>query len=239
MKFLSLITAAALLMTSMPAMADSDRLPDGVTTMNISVTEREKVEEDMIIANLQYEAKGDKAATVQDEINKAMTKALASVKKDKDIEVSTESYRVYMSERYEKRGDKKIKIDEWRGSQSITMKSENFEAIQKLTGELQGAGFSTSGFSYTLSPEKQRSVRETLLKGAVDKLKKQSSEAAMLLSKKSYEIREINIDGGGYYPRPMMRAMAMDMAESKIAAPVAEGGEQEVTLTVNARVELK
>lgn len=240
MKFLSIVTTLALILTALPAMAENERLPDGVTAMNLTVSEQQKVTEDMIVANLRFEATADNANDVQDSINKAMSKALASIKKNKDIKVTTEDYSVYNNQRFEKRGDTEIKQDEWRGSQSLTMTSEKFDVLQKVTGELQNAGFVTSGFTYTLSPEKSREVRETLMKGAIDKLKKQASEAAQLLGKSNYDIREISVDGGGYYPRPvMMRAMAMDMAESKVAPPVAEGGEQEVTLTISARVELK
>lgn len=237
MKFLLSILCLVLISTA--ATANEHRLPDGVTALNLSVTESVKIDEDLIVSNLRYESKGEDATAIQNEINAAMGKALELIKQNNKVDVTTQSYSVHMRSKREGRGDDVTLTQEWHGKQALTMKSQDFEAIQDLTGQLQEAGFLTSGFQYTLSPEKSRLVKENLMKGAIEKLKRQAQSAADALGKKGYDIREINIDGGHFFPRPIMARGMMAMAESAMAPPQAAGGEEEVSLTINARVELK
>lgn len=219
---------------------------EGITGLNLTVTERQPVKQDMVVANIRYEAKGKDARSVQDEINKKIKAGLDAVKGEQNVKVSTEAYSVYMNQQVEMRTGKdgkqeQVNIEEWRGSQAVTLESKDIAKMQELTGKLQDMGFAVSNFGYTLSPEKSDAVRETLMKGAVDKIKRQADQAAKLLGKSGYEIKEISVDNAQFpQPVPMMYAAArMEKAGDAVAAPNAEAGESDVSMTLTARVELK
>jgi predicted secreted protein len=99
------------------------------------------------------------------------------------------------------------------------------------------------GLQYSVSPELMEETQNSLLEAALTKLKTKAERTAKALGKASAELLNVNVDmGSPHYPQPMMaRAeMAMDsMAGAKMAAPVAEPGETDITLTVNATALLK
>lgn len=95
-----------------------------------------------------------------------------------------------------------------------------------------------NGLNYTLSPEKAEEIKDSLMEAALVKLKARADRAAKALGKNNTALVEVTIDAGNnYYGAPMMRSMAMDSgaAMEKMATPVAEPGQSEITLTVNAR----
>lgn len=217
----------------------------GVTSLTLSVTERSSVKQDVVMANVRYETTGNDARTVQNDINEKIKAGLEAVKGDDAVKIATESYQVYSSSQavvIMKDGKETTEQkEEWRGSQAITLESTDAEKIKVMTGKLQDLGFVVGQLQYTLSPGKSEEVRQTLLKGAVEKLKLQADQAAKLLGKSGYDIKEINIDGGYIQPIPMFKAMRAEasMASDAVAAPSVEAGESDVTMTVNARVDLK
>lgn len=211
-------------------------LPDGQVILNISATERREVEQDLLVATLNYTATNKNSRDLQNEINKAMKKALDLVKKEKNVKVNTGAYQVYETT------IPRTKEKEWRGNQSITLKSKDADTILKLTGKLQEMGLNTNGLSYTLSPETAIAVQDNLMEAALKQLQTRANRAAKALGKSSAELREVNTQGGGI---PVQRrnyargAVMMESADMAMAAPVAASGESTITLTVSARVLLK
>jgi len=248
---LSLAAAAAIIMPSMTpaAYAQEETIalpPEGHTILNISVTERTEVTQDTLSAALRYEMDGGSANEIQDAINKAVKSALDEAKKYNDVKTSTGGYHVYS---YNERnmvdprtGEPISKKKSWRGSQSITLEGENASALLELAGKIQEMGFLMGGLNYSLSPEKSESVRDGLMTKALGKLGTRASLAAKALNKSGYDILEVNIDSSmpsfPVYRMMAKGAMAMDSA-AEMAAPSAEAGESDVTMTINARVMLK
>lgn len=238
MRYALLAIAALMTVTPFAAQADDglNLPPEGHTLLNLSASERMTLPQDLLIASLRIEAKSADTSKVQNDINTAMEKALAEAKKVKDVKVSTGSYHVY-----EQHVDQRTKV--WHGQQTITLESKDSAAILKLSGEIQKMGFVMNGLNYTLSPEKAESVRDELMVKALEKLQKKAEMVAKALGKSAYELTDVNVDGGSPV-MPMYKAMAMraDMAggaEMAMAAPVAEPGETDVTLSVSARALLK
>lgn len=208
-------------------------LPEGQAIMSISATERREVEQDLLVATLSYKAEDRDARKVQNEINEKMKAAVEKAKKEKNVKVNTGSYQVY--ERTEPRTTTK----KWHGSQSMTLKSKEAEDILELVGELQGMGLTSNGLSYTLAPETAVAIQDSLMEDALKQLQERANRAAKALGKSSAVLREINVQGGSmpYSPKVYARSnMMMAEAAMDMAAPVAEAGEDTITLTVNARV---
>ncbi|HEY8963539.1 MAG TPA: SIMPL domain-containing protein [Alphaproteobacteria bacterium] len=246
---IALMSVALLATFTLPAFADDDNIidlpPAGHTIINLSVTERTKLAQDTLNATLNYQLDGASANEIQDKINKATAAAVAEAKKVSSVKTTTGSYYVYeyqdQSTIDPKTGQPFTAKKLWRGQQSISLESENSAALLDLAGKIQSMGFTMQGLNYSLSPEKADGVRDNLMQKALTQLGAKAKIAATALGKSSYDVIDVSVDGAMPYNPPVAyRSMAkMEMAADAVAAPVAEAGESEVTLTVNARVLLK
>lgn len=234
------LALTAVLFTAAPARADMEdpilTLPDGHVILSINATERREVEQDLLVATLSYNATNVNSRDLQNEINTSMQKALDLVKKEKTVKVNTGAYQVY------EYNEPRTKEKKWRGSQSLTLKSKDSDTVLKLTGKLQEMGLNMNGLSYTLSPETAVEVQDSLMEDALKQLQTRANRAAKALGKSTAELRDVNAQNNGipYQPVAYARgAMAMDMEQSAMAAPVAASGETTITLNVSARALLK
>jgi predicted secreted protein len=213
-------------------------LPPGQTMLTISATETVQADQDLLVAQLSYQAKNADPAALQDEINGVMKKAVEAAKDVAGVKVSTQQYYVYPVDETD---PSKKTARTWRGEQGLELKSPDGAALLKLTGALQAMGLAVNGLSYTLSPEKTETVQDSLMEAAMAKLQAKAERAAAALGRKTVEMRDISVDNSGAYPQPMapMRAMMAEGFSRKAEAPVAEPGQAEISLTVTARVLLK
>lgn len=242
MRTLLFLFSLFLITLSVPAPAHAETedpilsMPDGQVILNISATVRKEVEQDLLVANLAYNATNKNARELQNKINTAMAAALKKAKKEDSVKVNTGSYQVY------EYNEPRTKEKKWRGSQSMTLKSKNAEDLLELIGELQDMKLTMNGLSYTLSPETAVKIQDNLMEDALKELQTRANRAAKALGKSSAALREVNAQSGNVpyvqqnYARGNMMAMESDMA---MAAPVAASGETTITLTVSARALLK
>ena len=234
---LALAGALALVAATSVARAGDGGLqlpPAGHTLVNLSASERMTLPQDLLSASLRIEARGAEPRKVQDDINKAMAKALALAKAAPTVKTSTGGYQVY-----EQRLERNVRV--WQGQQTVQLESKDSAALLELAGKLQGAGFAVSGLNWSLSPERAESVRDELMVKALGNLKAKAALVARTLGKSGYELTDVNLDGAPQ-PVPMYRAVRMEMAmaaDGAVAPPVAEAGETEVSVGVSARALLK
>ncbi len=238
MRILSLFTALIILTPSLSMAQDGmvSALPAGGTLLNISATESVEVEQDLLVANLRVEKRLADAKELQQEINLMMKQAIEEAKKFDDLDLATNRYYVH------EYNTKTQKL--WQGAQGITIKSKNAEDVLELSGRLQDQGFLMNGLNYQLSPEKHEEVRESLLETALEKLITRAKRVGSAIDKPNVDLWEVNVDAAPSrnYPQPMMatRMVSMDMAESSaMAAPVAQSGKDQISLSVSAKVILK
>lgn len=233
------LTALVLVLPFSSAKAQSDdpilSLPEGQAILSISATERKEVEQDLLVATLSFKAEDLKAVKVQNDINEKMAEAVKKAKKVDTVKVNTGSYQVY------ERTNNRTNTTKWHGSQSLTLKSKDAADILELVGELQAMGLTSNGLNYTLAPETSVTIQDSLMEDALKQLQDRANRAAKALGKSGAELREINVSGGGipYQSKVYARSNMMMSADSvEMAAPVAEAGEDTITLTVNARAVL-
>jgi len=247
---IALLSAVLLSAIAFPAFADDDNIialpPEGTTIINLSVTERVKLPQDTLNATLNYQLDGASANEVQDKINKAVAESVAEAKKVPTVKTTTGSYYVYQFEESSvdpQTGKNLPNKKLWRGQQSIQLESENSAALLDLAGKIQSRGFTMQGLNYSLSQEKTDAAKDSLMERALKQLGAKSKIAATALGKGKYDIIDVNVDNT-YTPQPPVmyaRMAKMEMAADAagVAAPTAEAGESEVTMTVTARVLLK
>lgn len=246
-----LLSAVLLIFAAMPALAQQPAYilpPEGTTIINLSATEKITLGQDLLQASLRFEIDDVSAKEVQSKINDAIKKALADAKAVSEVTTTTGQYYVYNYDPNPQPPPTSVlkkdgkKEQRWRGSQTIELESKSADKLLELVGRIQDLGFSMNGLNYVLSPEKSEGVRDELMTKALGKLQDRASLAAKALGKANYELLEVNIDAAMPYPQPMMmKAARMEMADSSagMAAPSAEPGQSDVTLTVSARVLLK
>lgn len=229
---ISLICCACWLMISAPAWAQS-LLPEGQTLITLTVTERTRVGQDTLSADLRIEIDHQDAAAVQNQINEAMAQALTMTRGIEGIDVSTGSYGVYQFNHHPA-GNRADEM--WRGSQSMTLQSRDAATLLELAGRLQAMGFLMNQLSYSLSTERADEVRDNLMEAALQRAQQKAARAAAALGKTTVDIAAVDIDSqsDGYAQPMMMRAVAAD-ASTEMAAPSADAGETEVTLTVRVQ----
>lgn len=220
----------------------------GQTILTVMASDQKKVVQDLLVASLRFEVENKDARKVQDDINKAMKTALDNAKAEAALKVSTGAYYVYQYDP-NPAPPKPLSAAEmqkrqvWKGSQSIEIKSKDAEKVLNLVSKLQEMGFAMNGLNYTLSPELMEAQKDELIVGALKKVQSKAELVTKAMGKSSYEILELNVDNS-YMPPPMV-AMSMSarggaMAkEADMAAPVAAPAEDDVTLSVTAKVALK
>jgi predicted secreted protein len=236
---------------AVPALAQAQAVPaplpgPGETIVNLSATEHGNVQQDLLTASLNVERQNANPRTVQNEVNTLMQKAAAKAKAVPGVEVSTGQYYVYPVDSepvVQPDGTTKIakKPRTWRANQTLELRSTQPDALLPLTGDLQDMGLNVQNLSYTLSPEKEEQAKDALLESALAKLKAKAERTAKALGKSHADLVEVNIDSS-YNPPPMMPMMARAMtmsAKADMAAPTAEAGSNDITLTVSARAVLK
>lgn len=187
-----------------------------------------------IMVRLNIEARGGNARQIQQEINKRMTAAIAKAQGVPAITVETGSYSVTRpySSQNEKDGDR------WRGSQTLAMTSDDFDAVLKMAGELQGDGLVMNDMRFFVAPETLKAAQDELTTVALKQLKERTSRVAGDLGLKVERYRNIVVGNAGEEMGDTIRraGKAVATAPGKSAPPAVAAGYALVTLQVNATV---
>ncbi|MEC9291707.1 MAG: SIMPL domain-containing protein [Pseudomonadota bacterium] len=230
-----LILSLMSLTVAFSAQAEERTWPNDATLVTLSEQATRKVAQDRLNATLRVEAKGVSPRSVQDDVNTKMKKALALAKMKKTIDVTTGNYNVYSRE--ERNKDGKLIKTRWYASHSIVLDSEDNTTLLELAGDIQELGFVMNGLNFYLSEEKSAKISEELLLEALKRLQSKAKAIGATLGKD--DVHLANVNTSGYMPprpQPMYKGRAMAMMEmaADMAAPVAEGGDDTVRVTVNA-----
>lgn len=230
------LIALLMIMPGLPAMGQEPLpLEPGQLHLLFSLNEQVEVDQDLLNASLQYLAQGRDRRAIQHEVNLAMQQARELLSSQNTIEFSISPYHVNTVQAGRpSRAD--IENPVWRARQSITMKAADSGALLELAGKLQESGFTMGSLYYSLSDASYETVADTLMVTILQKLQGRADTAAGVLGKSRAEIIEVNLNGSqGFFARSSQPMMAMD-AEAAFAAPVAEPGKAQVSLSASARV---
>lgn len=216
---------------------DLSDLEPGQVLLNLSVTEQTEVDQDQLIAYLAYTVQGKDKNALQNEVNEAMEEALALLdgSENEALEYATQQYHVYIVQPgRSSRSD--IEDPVWRAQQSLSITSKDSAAVLELTGQLQTLGLNVTNLSYSLAPETEQSIQQSLLTAALEQLQQRADEAAQAMNKAGATLVEVNLqDSQNYRYQARGEAMMSMAADSAVQPPVAEPGKSTVSLTVSAR----
>jgi predicted secreted protein len=228
--FLSVIPALVLL-AGAPALAADTAAPVGVTIIHLTEKAERMMARDHLRAGLAVEVTGPVAAQVQAEINRRMEAAIAKAKSVSTVKVETGGYSVYPE-----RSPNKPTV--WHGQQTLNLSSDAVADLLQLVGDLQQQGLNTQGFTFEVKEETLRAAQDGLTADALASLRSRAEKVAGDLGVTVQQIRDLtvgNAEGGARPPMPMF-AMRAGVAAAPAPPPVAEPGDAEVSVSVQAEV---
>lgn len=205
--------------------------------IHLSSAAQQQAENDLMTMTLIVRKNGQESADIAQYINQTMNWAVKNVTKYKDIVVRTENYQI--NPIYDYRQSKKKQFIEWRGQQSLILKSSNIEVMSKVTALLLKK-MQMQSQNYSLSFIKKEQLENALIKKALTVLKKRAVIVQNSFGAKNYRLVNVNINtqSSGSVYRSNYRAKAM-MAESMADAPVAsQSGQSKVKVSVSGEIEL-
>ena len=199
--------------------------------INLSVSATAKIENDTMVATVYALEEGSNASNLARLVNKRIQDGLNLVKKHATIKHQTNSYSsnpVYSNN----------KIKGWRVRQSLRLESKDMALMSDVLGKLQ-SDLTLQSIQFTVSPENKNAQDEALIDNAIESFEKRASQVVKKLRRNSYKIVNLNISTSGVAgisPQYQMRAMSLESANS---APAISAGEQTLSVTVNASIELE
>jgi predicted secreted protein len=191
----------------------------------------EAVSNDTMHVSMNTYAEMQDPAKLAAKINSAMEWALQQAKQVKGVKVSTGSYQTWPVTRKEV-------TTGWRGQQDLVMESADTEALSQLVGQLQER-LQIKSMRFTVSDKKRAAVENRLIVAALDAFKQRAGIIGDNLNAGGFRIVEINVNTSTQRP-PMLRQANMASLSREAGDAVAvEGGESDVSVTVNGTIELK
>lgn len=185
-----------------------------------------------IMVKLTVESRGNNAKQIQAEINKRMSEAIKKASANQNITVETSSYSV--SRPYDSQSGKDA--DRWRGNQTLSLSSDDFEAVLNLSGLLQNDGLVMSDMRFFVAPETLKAAQDELTTAAIKALKERTGRIAKDLGLKLERLKNVNIGNVSEENDESGRkgGRAVGTIKGKSAPPSVVAGYALVTLKVSA-----
>jgi len=193
-----------------------------------------EVANDLMTATLAAEANDPSPAQVAAQLNRTVADALKTAAEFKTVKTRsgfTNTFPVY---------DRAGKLTGWRGRSEIRLESKDVQAMSTLIGRLQSS-MQLGAVAFGVSPEVRRQVQNELLTEAVAAFRERADIAARALGGRSYKIRRIGLNTGGFVPgpRPMMADRAVAASSPSVPPPAFESGTSMVQVSANGTVEVE
>jgi len=192
-----------------------------------------EVQNDLMNASLYAEASDPSAARVADQLNRLGAEALKTAGEFKTVKARSgyaQTYPVY---------DRANKLTGWRGRTEIRLESKDVQAMAALIGKLQST-MQLGGISFTVSPDLRRQTENELITDGVAAFRARADIAAKALGGRSYKIRRIGLNTGGFAPGPRpMAAARMAPQSAEVAPPVFEAGTSIVNVVAAGTFEVE
>jgi len=213
--------------------ADANTSLPGKTEIHLSQQAVRVLARDRLRATLRIDAKGNNGRQIQQDINKRIAAALESAKKSPSVVAETGSYSVHQN--YNTKD-----ANLWEGSQTLTVSSDDSDAVLNLVGDLQNAGMLMQEMQFFLAPETLTAAQDDLTAAALSALRARVDNVARDLNMEVDHYRLISIGNAEeqFDQFSNKRSSAQAVAGGKNRPPAVQAGDATVTLGVTADVVL-
>jgi len=188
-----------------------------------------EVAQDMVQITLAAEVSDGSQSKVTAKLSKALKSAMDQAKAETRVKARSGNYRIWPNM------GKDGKISAWQGRGEIILESSDFAAASDLANALADRT-PIAGLAFSVSREARLKVEQELLTQAVAAFQERARTVSAAFGYGSYELRGVDVGGGGV--RPFAPAARMMMAEAKDAVPL-EGGTERVTVSVQGSIFLR
>ena len=223
-----LIVLAGLLTGINAAFADDELRYNQV---RLQSQQTEAVSNDTMHVSMNTYAEMQDPAKLAAKINNDMEWALQQAKQVQGVKINTGSYQTWPITRKEV-------TTGWRGQQDLVLESADTETLSRLVGQLQDR-LQIKSMSFTVSDEKRAEVENRLIDAALDSFKQRAGIIGDNLKASGFRIVEINVNSSTQRPPMLRQAKMATMSMEASDAVAVEGGESDVSVTVNGTIELQ
>lgn len=198
--------------------------------IRLSTRVQADIDNDLVIAVLYAQREGTDATALAGEVNRAVAWGLEQVKAVPGVRAQTLGYQT--TPLYTKQT-----LTGWRVRQSLRLEGSDAGALSALVGTLQQQ-LAVQGIEYAISPQARREAEDRLIVDAVAAFRQRADLLAKSWGQPDYRLVEMQVNTQGEPPRPLMRAMAMEMQAAAPPPPI-EAGTQVVVVNVDGAIELR
>ena len=230
--YFSIPVLLALIFVVSAAQANDETL---YNVFSLSSEASAEVDNDLMVATLVVAAEDKDPALLASKINASMSWAVNVLRPFGALKIKTRDYQTYP--RYD--SGKIRKLIGWRGSQSIQVETDDFEAagkaIQKLQERLQ-----VQSIQLAAKAETRTAAADALINDALSAFKKRASLIQRNMGATGFRILDVNIQSDqGSAAMYDSRSNGMEMMRSSVVAePAIEAGTSRVSVQVYGRVQL-
>ncbi len=200
--------------------------------VSYQVTEQQEVSNDEITVIMGVERDNLDATKLANEINLIMADANRAIKKYPTIKSSTSDYSIRPVYSRDKR------LEKWRGSSSILLKSTHIKDMISLVQKLQESLLIKST-RYNVSADRREKIEAGMIDAALKKFNTRAAMVSQSMGFKKYRLVNINISNSGNNPRPVYAMATARLATADIAPPALESGQSTLKVTVSGSIEME
>jgi predicted secreted protein len=188
-----------------------------------------------MVATLLVQAEDKDSAVLASKINASMSWAVNVLRPFGALKIKTRDYQTYP--RYDSGGERKL--IGWRGSQSIQIETDDFQAAGKAIQKLQ-ARMQVQGLQLAAKAETRSAAADALIIDALSDFKNRASLIQRNMGATGYRILDVHIQsdqGGAAMYDSRSKGVEM-MHSTAVAEPSIEAGTSRVRVQVYGRVQL-
>jgi predicted secreted protein len=212
------------------ALAVAVHADDGATTLNITAHAEREVDNDLMTVHLSVERRAAEVGQAVAEVNRLMRAALERASAEPSVDARSLSYST--SPVYD-RDRTRVEPVSWQVTQVLELKGKDFEALTRLTGEMQKNGLAISQLFFSVSREARAVYQQELLAEAVGHWQRVAKDMAAAIGASHVFPKDLTLHDDGFPgPRPML---AMRMMDEMAASPALEAGQSALRVTVSGQ----
>lgn len=214
--------------------AMSDNLNYNVISLNAQA--RQTVEQDVMEVVLLIQESGENRDKISSTVTERSNKVLAIIRANAALKSELLSRRAYPEYR-----SQSSKIQSWRDQAHIRVSSKNFTALSKTIASVQSDA-AVERLDFSISNDLRESLREKLIKNAINNFKKEAKVITETLGGSHYQIVNLKVDDErNDYDEPVAMSAASVQTLARDDRPVmqASAGLRELKITVSGSIQVK
>ena len=226
-----------LLSLSIPAsaffmpVAVADSASNSHPVLNLDAQAYAEVQHDTVIITLQATKQSADQAEVTKALSETVSTVLEELKKQDKVKVSTGNY--YVRPQQNKEGD----ITAWQGRSELILESTQMAEAADLAAAYQNQ-MPVANVRFTVSREARSETEQKLMTDVVAAFNQRAQTMTAALHFDSFEIKEMQLGGGGaIHPRSVSFAASPMMKADSAPIPL-ESGTEELSLSLSGSIYL-